>query len=89
MIYLAALCVAQGAVTVLVVVLAHRERRAAAEERGALLRRIQAPQLALVENQPPAPVAPPAVNEFNDDDYWESREALADRLAARELNGDE
>lgn len=92
MIYLAAVCaavcVAQAAVLVLLLVLVHRERQDIARERADLLRRIQAPQLALVEDQPLVPTsAPPAVSEFDDDDYWISREALAERLGEAELKG--
>jgi uncharacterized protein (DUF1800 family) len=70
--------------------LAGRERAEAAwqQERASLLQRIQAPGHAVIEhhNQEPV-VAPPAVSEFDDEDFWESREALADRLAAAEVNG--
>jgi uncharacterized protein (DUF1800 family) len=68
-----------------------RERAEAAwrDERASLLQRIQAPDHAVIEhhNTREPFVAPPAVSEFDDDDYWASKETLADRLAEAEVNG--
>lgn len=51
--------------------------------------RIQAPHLTGLRAQAVEPDAnPPAVSIFDDDEYWESREALAERLARTEVNGD-
>lgn len=64
-------------------------RREWARERGDLVQRIQAPaQAVLAHAQPEEPNAsPPAVLPDSDEDFWESREALAERLAAEETNG--
>lgn len=53
-----------------------------------LCRRIQAPQLAAIEeaNETLPGRSPVAVNPFSDDEYWESREALADRLMREEVD---
>jgi hypothetical protein len=54
-----------------------------------LCRRIQAPQLAAIEDQQPVPQQNPvAVNPFSDDEYWESRELLAERLMREEVDAD-
>lgn len=63
--------------------LAHeRERQQWADERTTLLNRIK-PETAQPVRMDHVP-SPPAVNPFLDEDYWESKEALADRLAAQE-----
>lgn len=51
--------------------------------------RIQAPQRSAIEglNEPVAHQSPVAVNPELDDEYWESREALADRLMGQEVDG--
>ena len=98
MIYLAAVCVIQCAVIAAALWLGARERRdhhrfvdalveAARTERADLLQRIQAPDHAVIQhhNQQEPVQAPPAVNEFDDDDYWVSRDELADRAAAAEV----
>lgn len=62
-----------------------------AEERAALLQRIQAPQAAVVQhyNREQEFESPRAVNPDLDEDHWVDKEDLA-RLAAREeLNGTE
>lgn len=53
-----------------------------------LCRRIQAPQLAAVEeaNEALPHQSPPAVSPFSDDEYWESRELLAERLMREEVD---
>lgn len=54
-----------------------------------LCRRIQAPQLAAIEeaNQPLPGQNPVAVNPEVDDEYWEAKEVLADRLMREEQHG--
>jgi len=52
-----------------------------------LCRRIQAPQLAAIETQNELVGQNPiAVNPEVDDEYWESREALAERLMHEEAH---
>lgn len=52
--------------------------------------RIQAPHLAGVRAQEVEPESNPASVDTNDDeDFWESREALAERMSMAERNGDE
>ena len=65
------------------------ERRQLLATIDALARRIQAPQMAAIEvhNDSAQPLyAPPAVNPFSDDEYWESRELLAERLMREEVD---
>lgn len=66
--------------------------RQAHDREQALIQRIVAPREAAWEHtQQTVPVhAPPAVTPDDDGDFWESREALADRLAAEEqrVSGD-
>jgi hypothetical protein len=54
-----------------------------------LCRRIQAPQMAAIEeaNETLPGRSPVAINPELDDEYWESREALADRLMREEARG--
>lgn len=56
-----------------------------------LCQRLQAPQAAVLEYHqsqvPSAEEAPRAVHPDSDDDYWEARETLADRLMAEEMQG--
>jgi hypothetical protein len=55
-----------------------------------MARRVQAPQLAAAEtaNEEHSPLyAPPALIPDDDDAYWESREALADRAMKEEVSG--
>jgi hypothetical protein len=53
------------------------------------MQRIQAPTQAVVDHSmTQGPVwAPPAVAPDSDEEYWESKEALADRLAKMETLG--
>ena len=64
------------------------ERRQLLATIDGLARRIQAPQMAAIEvhNDTSAQplYAPPAVNPDSDEDFWESREQLAERLARAE-----
>lgn len=93
MIYLAVLCALEMVGTFLCVkVLIDERGRAEAAwtaERATLLQRIQAPQAAVIQhaNETTEFSAPPAVNEFIDEDYWESQDELADRLMKQEING--
>lgn len=54
-----------------------------------MARRLQAPQLAAIEqaNEESPLYAPPALIPDDDDAYWESREALADRAMREEVEG--
>lgn len=75
-------------VTVVLIVHDNRSaRREWARERANLVQRIQAPAQAVLAHaqaeQPP--VSPPAVLPDSDEDFWESRDALADRLMAEEV----
>lgn len=54
-----------------------------------LCQRLQAPQMATLEYHqaqvPTSEEAPAAVHPDSDEDYWEARETLADRLMAEEM----
>ena len=76
------------------------ERREAATERGrlisaahdreqTLLQRIQAPEYAAVQhyNDHQELVAPPAVNPDLDEDFWVSKDDLAEAMAREEVTG--
>ena len=85
---LAVICALQLAVIAGLMVDRARERREVARERADLLQRIQAPAHAVTAHHNAEPVvSPPAVVPDSDDDYWESREELAERLAQAEVNG--
>lgn len=88
MIYLALICGLQM-VLLIAVLLADRrsERQEVRAERADLLQRIQAPQYATVQhyNDHQEIVAPPAVNPDLDDDYWLSKDDLAERAARDEV----
>jgi len=66
------------------------ERRETAAERAQLLQRIQAPEHAVIDHynqRIDLHAAPPGVNpEGDDDEYWESKERMAERLAGDEMN---
>jgi hypothetical protein len=66
------------------------ERQEVRTERADLLQRISAPEYAAVQhyNDQQPNVSPPAVNPDIDDDYWVSKEDLAELAAHGELNGD-
>ena len=66
-----------------------RERQEVRAERADLLQRIQAPQYAAVKhyNQDVKFEAPPAINPDLDEDYWVSKEDLAEQMAREEVNG--
>lgn len=87
MIYLALICGLQ--VVLIAVLLADRrsERQEVRAERADLLQRIQAPQYAAVQhyNDHQEIVAPRAVNPDLDDDYWLSKDDLAERAARDEV----
>jgi hypothetical protein len=66
------------------------ERAQWAHDRQELLQRIQAPQHAVTAhyNRETENATPPAVDtsDEGDEDFWESREAMAERLAEQEVN---
>lgn len=65
-----------------------RAETASAEERGELLQRIQAPEVAVMEHQLKGPIHMPQHVPMDDDEqYWESKEDLAARMMAEETNG--
>ena len=89
---LAVVALAELAVIVLLIRLAHTDdgqlgQIIAMADRMA--RRLQAPQLAAIEqaNEQSPLYAPPALIPDDDDAYWESREALADRAMREEVEG--
>ena len=95
MIYLTVVCALALALVAVVLHDRARERGEWAHERGEwtrergdLLQRIQAPAQAVAEHTAQVTVlrSPPAVATENDEDYWESREELAERLAAAETS---
>jgi hypothetical protein len=50
-------------------------------ERANLLQRIQAPEVAVVRHDAgEVPVNPPAVNGFDDEDYWDAQRALVSQI---------
>jgi hypothetical protein len=64
------------------------ERTEWARERADLLQRIQAPREAVLEHQlRDVDTSPPAVGIEDDDGYWESKDELAARAWAQEVNG--
>jgi len=87
---LAVICALQCAVILMVLWLWQKDREHVAKERVSLLDRIKAPEYTAVrmhnegaEDEP----LPRAVMPEDDADFWQSREDLADRLAAEEVNG--
>jgi hypothetical protein len=67
-----------------------RERETWASERADLLQRIQAPEQAVLEHQTVRGItSPPAVNPFDDEDYWQAanmtKEQLAEQMTTLEL----
>jgi hypothetical protein len=68
------------------------ERAEVRAERTALVQRLQAPQLAVTEhyNRDLPLTTPPAVDmtDDGDEEFWEAKEAMAQRLAAEELRED-
>lgn len=67
----------------------HKERQEVVRQIDGLLQRIQAPEHAVIakfnSDQPEDKVQ--AVNEFDDETYWLSREELAERVGEQEVNG--
>jgi hypothetical protein len=87
---LVVVCALQVALVAFVLMDRRHERREVAAERSELLQRIQAPEHAVIDHYNRAvdmDAAPPAVNpEGDDDEYWESKERMAERLAADEVS---
>jgi hypothetical protein len=78
---LAAISLAQLAVIALLLVLHHRERTAATQERMALTQRLQAPELAIQEYATrERQDSPPAVAFEDDEAFHATREAMAEAL---------
>jgi hypothetical protein len=87
---LAVVCVLELAVIAWLMWLRRDEGKDIIALADGLARRIQAPQLAAVEtaNAEEGPLyAPPALIPDDDDAYWESREALAERAMREEVGG--
>jgi hypothetical protein len=63
-----------------------REEQAAWRlERASLLQRIQAPDRAVVAHEIPAEaVSPPAVDAFDDEDYWDAQRGLLAKIERME-----
>jgi hypothetical protein len=63
-----------------------REEQAAWRlERASLLQRIQAPERAVVAHEVPAEaVNPPAVNGFDDQDYWDEQQRMLTEIQRME-----
>lgn len=66
----------------------HAERREVRAERADLLQRIHAPEHAAIQhyNDHVENHSPPAVNPELDDDYWVSKDDLAELMARDEAN---
>ena len=83
--------IAELGVIVYLIQLMHIANRETLGMTDRLAMRIQAPQLAAIEHaneESDSPLyAPPALIPDDDDAYWESREALADRAMSEEVNG--
>lgn len=88
MIYLTVVCALALALVAFVLHDRALERGEWARERAGLLQRIQAPAQAVAEHTAQATVlrSPPAVAPEDDDDFWQSREELAERLAEAETS---
>jgi len=89
---LAVVALAELGVIVLLIRLAHADNGQLSQiiaMADGMARRLQAPQLAAVEaaNEESPLYAPPALIPDDDDAYWESREALADRAMKEEVGG--
>ena len=67
----------------------HRIEQAAWRlERASLLQRIQAPEVAVVAHDVgEAGAQPPAVNAFDDEDYWGAQQQMLERIAQIERGG--
>ena len=90
---LAVVALAELAVIVLLIRLAHADNGQLGQiiaMADGMAKRLQAPQLAAIEtaNEEHSPLyAPPALIPDDDDAYWENREQLADRLMKEEVQG--
>ena len=87
MIYLAVICGLELVVIGFMLQDRRDERREVRAERADLLQRIQAPQYAAVEhyNDHVENTSPPAVNPDVDEDFWMSKDDLAEFEAREEL----
>ena len=87
MIGLAAVCGLQIAVILALILDRRLERQEVARERRDLLQRIQAPEYAAIEhyNDHVENDSPPAVNPDVDEDFWMSKDDLAEFEAREEL----
>ena len=88
MIELAVICGLQVILIGWLVVDRRLERQEVARERGDLLQRISAPEYAAMKhyNHDQPQMAPPAINPDIDEDYWVSKEDLAEMMAHDEAN---
>ena len=86
---MAAICALLVAIVATLILDRRLERQEVARERRDLLQRIQAPQYAAVEhyNEHIENQSPPAVNPDMDEDYWVSKDDLAEIAAKGEVNG--
>lgn len=91
MIYLTVICVVQAGIVVAMLVLHRQALNDWRDERRELLQRIQAPQVAVIDhhNRHGEVYTPPAVDttDEGDEDFWEAKEDLAQRLAKAEAPG--
>ena len=89
MIYLAVICGLQIAVIAALILDRRLERQEVARERRDLLQVITAPEYAAVQhyNEHQETEAPPAVNPELDEDYWVSKDDLAELAARQEVTG--
>ena len=87
MIGLAAICGLQIAVILALILDRRLERQEVARERRDLLQRIQAPEYAAIQhyNDHTSNDSPPAVNPDVDEDFWMSKDDLAEFEAREEL----
>ena len=86
MIYLAVICGLELVVIGFMLQDRRDERREVRAERADLLQRIQAPEYAAIEhyNDLTKNVSPPAINPDVDEDYWVSKDDLAEQMAREE-----
>ena len=87
MIGLAAVCGLQIAVILALILDRRLERQEVARERRDLLQRIQAPEYAAIQhyNDHTENTSPPAINPDVDEDFWMSKDDLAEFEAREEL----